>query len=94
MDLTGKVTIVTGAAADSGWPTRKNCPAGAAVVVNDIDRHRRIRGRGPPPAGRKACAVAAARKRRGRSWWTRDRGHGRPVLITNAGILRDRSCGR
>ncbi|MGW1065238.1 SDR family oxidoreductase [Streptomyces aureus] len=96
MDLQGKVAVVTGSGRGLGLAyAQALAAAGAAVVVNDVDRAavdsavEAIRARG----GRAAGAVAAVGDSEAaqRLVDTAVEEFGRlDVLVTNAGILRDR----
>ncbi|MGW0016339.1 SDR family NAD(P)-dependent oxidoreductase, partial [Streptomyces tendae] len=96
MDLQGKVAVVTGSGRGLGLAyARALAAAGAAVVVNDVDADAVDEAVGTITAagGRAAGVVAAVGDSEAAERLTEAavREFGRlDVLVTNAGILRDR----
>ena len=98
MSLSGKVAIVTGSGQGLGLAyARELARQGAAVVINDVNadvagagrRHRsRPTAAGPPPSSLRWAAPKPPRR-----WWqSAVEAFGRlDILVTNAGILRDKS---
>ena len=93
IDLSGKVAIVTGSGRGLGLAYAKAlAAAGAAVVVNDVDQETvdaAVREIGPKAAG-VAAAVGDAESAERLITAAVDTFGRLDVLVTNAGILRDR----
>ncbi|WP_415953409.1 SDR family oxidoreductase [Streptomyces sp. KLOTTS4A1] len=96
MDLHGKVAVVTGSGRGLGLGyARALAAAGAAVVVNDVDRETvdaavaAIRAEGGTAAGAVAAVGNSAAAQELVDTAVREFGR-LDVLVTNAGILRDR----
>ena len=95
MDLTGKVAIVTGSGRGLGLAyARALAAAGACVVVNDVDAdaaEQAVAETAAGPGGRRGGRRSATpRPPSGSSTRAVDEFGRLDVMVTNAGVLRDR----